>query len=508
MALTTLEVRWSPLTFWTLSSNLDPVRTLEARWSPLTFWRSPLAADVTAPSVTADIAAGDIAHDQMIRISCADLGGTFSNPSGVAHLVVWVIDPDGNAELVADVRSVGSLDIGQQYDGAATVGASGNGFFVDVLRADPVRSGWPWASFTLKAVAVDGSGNETTFTRAYTVSPDYETAPVRTFTPASLSTIDYTDALQLDVTETAPDEIANVLIVAGFTDRSEVVFDGEPGSGNSFDGYSVVESSPGGAKRWVIERDGGWPTNVSLFVVTTTLNPRTPTTSSVASYTVTPPEDPTIVFDPATGASFDYDTATPIEVEVTDPAGVTNVRIYVVGATRAELVYDDAPGGTEQPGYTVVQTVITDGRRYAIERVDGWLEDFSLFVIADNAAGESDTEVASYTLDTLPSPGDSVPPVTTNVTPTPGTPIDVDQAVSVDVTDDTGLFRRVLIAVELEGQTELAWDGDTWLGHYADGGSVRDPIASGFRFTVLRDGGWPSSPTLRVFAFDQGGNEV
>lgn len=95
-----------------------------------------------------------------------------------------------------------------------------------------------------------------------------------------------------------------------------------------------------------------------------------------------------------------------------------------------------------------------------------------------------------------------------NILPAPGTPISSTTPVSVDVLDDSGAFRRVLLAVELEGLTELAWDGEQWLGHYAGGGSSREPIAGGFHFTVLRDSGWTSSPTLRVFAVDRSGNEA
>lgn len=61
----------------------------------------------------------------------------------------------------------------------------------------------------------------------------------------------------------------------------------------------------------------------------------------------------------------------------------------------------------------------------------------------------------------------------------------------------------------LAGVTELCWDGDGFVGHYAAGTCLRTPITDGFRFTVLRDGtGWPAGPILRAFAFDLSGNEA
>jgi hypothetical protein len=77
-----------------------------------------------------------------------------------------------------------------------------------------------------------------------------------------------------------------------------------------------------------------------------------------------------------------------------------------------------------------------------------------------------------------------------------------------DVTDDSGAFRRVIVCAVLDGVTEVVHDGSTFLGNYAGGSCSRAAISGGFRFVVLRDGGWPASPTIRVFAIDQQGNEA
>lgn len=103
---------------------------------------------------------------------------------------------------------------------------------------------------------------------------------------------------------------------------------------------------------------------------------------------------------------------------------------------------------------------------------------------------------------------DAVAPAIANVSPAAGVAITTSTPVEFDVTDDEGIFRRVLVGVTQAGVTEVAHDGDSWLGNYAGGGCSRTPINGGFHFIVLRDGGWLASPTLRVYAIDASGNEA
>lgn len=349
---------------------------------------------------------------------------------------------------------------------------------------------------------------------ADTVPPSVSFAPAAgSIAPGDLVQVRTSDPGQSIAT---PPGVSTVTVYVQHGDDLELVavaraVDGTLDSVDYNDPYSGAgDVQPFGGNGYSVDvlRAGGWPWS-SFTVRVTVVDRAGNVTSGSAAYTVSPaPAAPTFDFTPDDGGSFDYDTATPVRVDVLDDDGVAAVRILVLGSTRAELVFDDAPGQPAEAGYSVSQSAITGGRRFDVERVGGWLEDFTLVVEATDATGLSSSDSADYTLDSYPSPGDAVPPTTSNVQPPPGTPISPTTPVSVDVTDDSGAFRRVLVAVELDGLTEVAWDGDTWLGHYAGGGSVRDPIAGGFRFTVLRDGGWPSSPTLRVFAFDLGGNEV
>lgn len=101
----------------------------------------------------------------------------------------------------------------------------------------------------------------------------------------------------------------------------------------------------------------------------------------------------------------------------------------------------------------------------------------------------------------MPFFGNNSAPVVNNESPTAGTVVGATTPLSFDVTDASGVLLSVLVAVQYENRTELAYDGSQWLSPYALGSS-RAAIHNGFRFTTIRDNGWPSSPMVRVFAFD------
>ncbi len=78
---------------------------------------------------------------------------------------------------------------------------------------------------------------------------------------------------------------------------------------------------------------------------------------------------------------------------------------------------------------------------------------------------------------------------------------------SFDVTDNSGLFSTIILhAVYADGIEEVVHDGTNFRGLYQTSSS-RVIITDGWRYTVLRTGGWPSSPvTIRAFAVDGEGN--
>jgi hypothetical protein len=100
------------------------------------------------------------------------------------------------------------------------------------------------------------------------------------------------------------------------------------------------------------------------------------------------------------------------------------------------------------------------------------------------------------------------PPVISNVSPGTGVAISATAPLEFDVTDNSGLFRRVVVKLQFVGQEawEIAYDGDYFDPRYSVGSS-RAVITNGWRYTLNRDGGWPGSPTLTVFAIDQQGWE-
>jgi hypothetical protein len=119
---------------------------------------------------------------------------------------------------------------------------------------------------------------------------------------------------------------------------------------------------------------------------------------------------------------------------------------------------------------------------------------------------------AGYTLLILeepPPPVDATSPVVGGFSPAVGTPISKVTPIAFDVTDASGAFRRIFVVAfyPTTGISEVIHDGDGFRGFYS-ATSARQAIAGGFRYTVLRSGGWPAAPTIQTFAIDLAGNEV
>lgn len=106
---------------------------------------------------------------------------------------------------------------------------------------------------------------------------------------------------------------------------------------------------------------------------------------------------------------------------------------------------------------------------------------------------------------------DLAAPEVSNLVPAAGTRISRTQTIEFDVTDNRDIS-TILIAVKfagLRGITELAWDGEDSVGLYTV--TWTDLVVAdgdGYHFVISRAKGWPSSPTIRVFAVDSFGNEI
>ncbi len=134
--------------------------------------------------------------------------------------------------------------------------------------------------------------------------------------------------------------------------------------------------------------------------------------------------------------------------------------------------------------------------------------------IAHSAAGAGDhTNIIELNIieGPLPPPPpvpDTTPPVVSGFDPAPGTQIARNQTIQFDVTDDSGAFARIFVVAffKLTGIQEVIHDGIGFVGFYS-ATSTRVVITNGFRYIVLRSGGWIEAPTIRVFPIDSSGNE-
>lgn len=102
---------------------------------------------------------------------------------------------------------------------------------------------------------------------------------------------------------------------------------------------------------------------------------------------------------------------------------------------------------------------------------------------------------------------ETVDPVVANFTPPAGSELGRNQGVAFDVTDNSGLFARIVVAaVFSSGLWEVVHDGTSFAPAYV-GASTRTAISNGFHFNIIRSGGWFANPTVRVIPIDAAGNE-
>lgn len=104
---------------------------------------------------------------------------------------------------------------------------------------------------------------------------------------------------------------------------------------------------------------------------------------------------------------------------------------------------------------------------------------------------------------------DLTPPVISNVTPV-GANIQPTTVVGFDATDTESPFRRIIIKAHyVDGTWDLVWDGDQFGPKFQGASNTRVALSMGYRFTILKDGGWTvgNGLTLTPYAIDTGGNE-
>lgn len=214
-------------------------------------------------------------------------------------------------------------------------------------------------------------------------------------------------------------------------------------------------------------------------------------------------------FSPSPGSSIV--SADSISFRVTDNHGdlasVVVVAEYSNGDVT-EMVHD---GDSFTVPYDVAgssRTALVNGFDYTVARDKGWpTSPVKIRVFVVDASGNANLAAsAEYTVSD--AGGTGVPPVVDNFDPPKGATIERTERISFDVTDDSGLFARILVAVSYDGigDTDLVHDGDRFTAVYATRSS-RVAIPNGYRYTIGHVSGWPSAPRVRIFPVDAEGNE-
>lgn len=182
---------------------------------------------------------------------------------------------------------------------------------------------------------------------------------------------------------------------------------------------------------------------------------------------------------------------------------IDEVAIYdkELSAGEALTVYDSFRGFPD---------LLTEGPFANL--VSYWkMGDGDTFPTVTDSAGSNDGTMTSMVAGDLTWTGnaggpvpDTTLPVLGNYTPAPGTTLEPSDSVAFDVTDDTGLFAKVMVSVDVGAVVEVAHTGDSFTSNFAQ--STRVVIANGWRYTIRRVGGWTQAPTFTVYAIDAGGN--
>ncbi len=117
------------------------------------------------------------------------------------------------------------------------------------------------------------------------------------------------------------------------------------------------------------------------------------------------------------------------------------------------------------------------------------------------------------------TPDDFTRPIVTFVDPVQGHRVSRLQTVTIDVTDETGIFNHIGVTVKYEESLprvpeEVVWTGSRFGDFYET--STKAPIANGFRFVLDRrnpnlnadplSDGWQAQPSFEAKVVDGGGN--
>lgn len=110
-----------------------------------------------------------------------------------------------------------------------------------------------------------------------------------------------------------------------------------------------------------------------------------------------------------------------------------------------------------------------------------------------------------YDADPVPVVPDTAPPTVT-FDPASGAELEATDPVTVTIVDDDVVAQHMLtVYFPSTGSWEVVHDGSVFAPSYSIA-STRAAVAGGYAYEVSRVGGWPASPTFRVYAIDAEGN--
>ena len=420
-----------------------------------------------------------------------------TDETSLGPVVIWAAQGSDPVETVHD----GTSFLAPYAAGSSRNSITG-GYSYSIVRA----GGWQRSALTLTTKAIDGQGNVTTTSAAFTVSNPPAAPVVDTFSPSAAASILRTDALTFHVTDET--SIASIVIsMAQGSDPVEVVYDGSfvaPYAAGS------TRSSISNGYSFSLVRAAGWQRSAITLSVRV-VDGQGNVTTTTAAFTVTnAPSSPVVgTFSPSDGS--DIDKADNVTFHVTDETALLRIFVYATHSNGlVEVVHD---GSAFKSPY-VTSSTRTGGATdytYDLTRTGDWpAAGLIVTAIAIDAQGNATTGTYTLTVTNPPDPPDVTAPEVSSISPTPNTPIGRNDPLFVNV-GDAGGMRRVVLYIVFPvsqggtGAAEVVYD-DAFMPYYAARSSL-NVSGSTYQFRIQRAGGWPSAPTLTVLPTDLAGNE-
>lgn len=306
--------------------------------------------------------------------------------------------------------------------------------------------------------------------------------------------------------ELALERVSGVFVA--FSDANEeVAWDGVALAAAYSAGSSMTAVA--GGYRFSLVRAGGWKSNPTVYASARDSAGNRLSLGS-ASFVYAYPYDATAparaIVTPSVGSTLPA-SSTPLVVDVTDAGTLKRVLLLVAFSdSTEEVAWDGYAFAAGYSGSTVSN--VSGGKRFSLVRTAGWRSAPTLFVNAEDTAG-NELVLASSAFAFAAEPLTEVnPPSVTVVSPAAGSTITVATPLVVDVVDAEGHLQTTVVSISFDDSTEaeVAHNGSIFSSRYL--GSTRTAIANGFRYSLVRVGGWRASPRLHVYAFDSKGNQA